>query len=223
MLRLRTWVPRSASDDALLSEASPRLTEPRSSLGPNWCFAMHSFKIVPLCCFRASLVRRRGAPMYFMVSARVMLCILFVWRWMISPHCILRAFMPSIITIPVSINLNSLFKIFPSLISVSLSLSLGFHVYDKKTFPYAMSRRVYLLWYVCSRGPSRPFLSSPPARAYFLFCSAAASLRASRGLPVGPELAPALRSRTQIDGVARGLRRAANVGYDPLTRAPALP
>lgn len=73
-----------------------------------------------------------------------------------------------------------------------------------------MRCRVYLL------GMSVPEAlhgrSSPaPLHACFPFCSAATSLRASRGLPVGPELVPALQSRPQTGGAARVLRRAANV------------
>lgn len=96
-----------------------------------------------------------------------------------------------------------------------------------------MRRRVYLLWYVCSRGPFPPFLSSTLPTPHFpsarLAVLALPASRPPRGLPgwsVGREprhsQAAVKAAMARVVGCRR-CARAGHIGYGSLIRTSPLP
>lgn len=104
------------------------------------------------------------------------LCSAFSWRWMISPHCITASVLDTFCSFRFSfLPVKSFEKITSPIVSSFLSPF------------YAMGRRVYLLWYVCPRGPFPPAPLQHASYPPFPFCSLAVlalpAPRPSCGLP----------------------------------------
>lgn len=123
------------------------------------------------------------------------------WRWMMSPHCIWF------------VGVFSYFSIYKS----NLMFRETFHKsWITPTFHLANEVRVYLLWYVCSRGPLPPFLPSTPYSS--IFPSAAYRHRA---VPASPWLARLAATRTadaaavkDAGGGAQCFVDTGHIGYD---------
>lgn len=154
----------------------------------NWCFVFTFFFNLFIGISPASELRLDdcGACQFQCFSGLVVLCC--------ALHHVLGVGL-------ISLSLQGLFGVFPVFRfpsshqypkdeSISLFSEIFSFRFPVKHSPFpidALRLRVYLLWYVCSRGPFPPYLSSAPYSTIFPSIAWAPAPRFPVACPVGPE------------------------------------